>query len=358
MNDQNPQQTENTTNQSKLENVSHKDQLNIIGIFNDISVGMIILNYKKKDILFSNKYFKSIPSSRVKIILENIYENLDYNIDIQKNLNIRQEIEIKEKGRSYLYGFSIYQINRENITAFISEIASKSVYFESKQDNIFYDKFSELISEIAHEMGNPLSGINTSLQVLLHNISSWPPEKIEDYIKRTINEINRLAVFLKRIREVSNENSLEMKITNLHMLIHQVFIQNEDLLKENKIKFYNEIEEDIEVFIDEGAFYQIILNLLTNSINILTPHKKIKIYVEEKDDYFIKLVYRNNGKPIPEESLQKIFYPLYTTREEGRGIGLAVSQKLMTRMGGTMKAILPEDGVGAKFILYIPNRPK
>jgi signal transduction histidine kinase len=82
------------------------------------------------------------------------------------------------------------------------------------------------------------------------------------------------------------------------------------------------------------------------------------IYVEEKDDFFIKLIYRNNGKSIPEESLKKIFYPLYTTREEGKGIGLAVSQKLMTRMGGTMKAISPEDGIGAKFVLYIPNKPK
>jgi signal transduction histidine kinase len=219
--------------------------------------------------------------------------------------------------------------------------------------------FSKQVAHLLrHRIGNPLSGINTSLQVLLNNISIWPQEKMEDYIKRTIKEINRLSIFLNRIRVVSNENLLEIKVTNLHKLIQTVFIQNEELLKQKKIKLYNNVEKDIEVFIDEGAFHQIIFNLLNNSIKILQPHEKIEIYVEEKDELFIKLVYRNNGTTIPEELLNKIFYPLYTTTEEGKGIGLAVSKKLMTRMGGTMKAIPPEDGIGAKFMLYVPNRLK
>lgn len=358
MNDQDKKQLKNSISKSEPENYINKERWNIIKIFNDISVGVIILNCEQENISFSNQYFNLIPSARMNIILDKIYNHCRQNKNFPQKFKMRQEIEIREEKKGYLYGFSTYQINRETIVVFISEIASKSVYFESKQENIFYDKLSELISEIAHEMGNPLSGINTSLQVLLHNLSTWPQEKIEDYIKRTVNEINRLSVFLKRMREVSSENSLQMKQINLKQLVQTVYNQNEDLIKQKKIKFCNEVDEDIEVFIDEGAFYQIILNLLNNSINILPPHKKINIYVEDKDDFFVKMIYRNNGKPIPEELLKKIFYPLYTTREEGRGIGLSVSQKLMTRMGGTMKAIPPEDSKGAKFVLYIPNRPK
>jgi signal transduction histidine kinase len=357
MKDQN-QQSKNLTIKSKLASVLNKNQRNIITILNDISVGLIILNFKKRTMVYSNRYFQSIPPLWRKTILRNIYDHFKRSNTILNHLNVRQEIKIKEKNKSYIYGYSIYQIDEETIAVFISEIASKSIYIESQQENIFFDKLSELISEIAHEIGNPLSGINTSLQVLLHNMSLWSQKKIEDYIKRTIKEINRLSIFLKRMREVSNENSMEIKPANLHQLIQTVYTQNEDLLKQKKIKFYNKIEEDIEVLIDEGAFYQIILNLINNSINILTPNKKIEIYVEDKDELFIKLIYRNNGKYIPEELLQKIFYPLYTTRDEGKGIGLAVSQKLITRMGGTMKAIPPDDGVGAKFVLYIPNKIK
>jgi signal transduction histidine kinase len=97
------------------------------------------------------------------------------------------------------------------------------------------------------------------------------------------------------------------------------------------------------------------LNLLKNSIQILERNRVIEIYIESIDEYYIKLVYRNNGPQIPEDSLEKIFSPFYTTKEEGGGIGLSVSLKLMARMGGTIRAEQPSGGEGAKFGIYIPN---
>jgi signal transduction histidine kinase len=157
------------------------------------------------------------------------------------------------------------------------------------------------------------------------------------------------------MREVSDENKLEIKPTNLKKVIDGVLVQNEDLLKQKEITYKNSVEEDIVVSIDEVAFHQIILNLINNSLHILPPAKSIKIDVEEIDEYYVKVVYRNDGVPIPEEQMEKIFSPLFTTKGQRKGIGLAISLKLMTRMGGTMKAVPPEDGIGAKFILYVPN---
>ena len=335
-----------------------KSNTEVIKILDEIPIGMLILNYAEKTILYSNKYFKSIPSAHTKIILENIYNHSAEYTNYQRILNISQEIEIKEEGKRYLYGFSIYQIDRITISAFASEIASKSTYAESRQKNVFYNELLELISEITHEIGNPIAGMKTGLQVLLHNISSWPQEKMENYIKRTLNEIDRLAVFLKRIRDVYNENPLEMKTINLKSHIDNVFRLNEEILKQKEIKFKNMVEENINILIDEVAFSQIIFNLLKNSLQILEPQKEIKIYVEDIDDFYIKLVYRNNGKPIPEKLLEKIFSPFFTTKDREGGIGLPISLKLLTRMGGTMKAAQPEDGKGAKFVIYIPNKIK
>lgn len=53
---------------------------------------------------------------------------------------------------------------------------------------------------------------------------------------------------------------------------------------------------------------------------------------------------------------EKIFMPFFSTKDDGRGMGLDISRKLMSRMGGTIKAEMPEEdeGWGAKFVLYIP----
>jgi len=157
------------------------------------------------------------------------------------------------------------------------------------------------------------------------------------------------------MREVSDEYKLEIKPANLKKVIDGVLLQNEDLLKQKKIEYKNSAAEDIIVSIDEVAFHQIILNLINNSLQILPPGKSIKIEVEDIDEYYVRVVYRNDGDPIPEDQMEKIFSPLYSTKGKRKGIGLAISLKLMTRMGGTMKAVPPEDGIGVKFILYVPN---
>jgi len=325
-------------------------------IFDEINIGFLFINFKKRNLLFANQYFNSLVEKRESFVLEHICNYAELNIDRKPKLNLSQDLQIKSNGRTFLLGFSIYRISGKLIAVLLSEIASKSIYIQSKQENLFYNKFSELVAEISHEIGNPLAGISMSLQVLQLNMASWPQEKINMYIERTINEINRLSIFLKRIRDISNENKLELKTIDLKSIIDDLYHQNQEILKQKRIRFRNLVKDDIFASIDEVAFFQIILNLLKNSIQILESGGEIKLYIESIDEYYIKLVYRNNGPPIPEEVMEKIFSPFYITKDRGGGIGLSISLKLMTRMGGTIRAEQPEGGKGAKFGIYIPNK--
>lgn len=351
-----PKEVGETTSPSLLEKYLKSEGQVIRNILDNISIGILIINYKKRSILFSNNYYDSIaPNYKKDEILGIIYEYIDTNINAQKKLEMSQDMMLKGDGQEYLLSFTTYCVSDDVFVVLLDEISSAIMYFMNKQENKYFNKLSDLIAEMVHEMANPLSGINTSLQVLRHNISNWSIEKITNYVERTINEINRLSEFLARMREVSDENKLEIKPTNLKKIIDGVLFQNDDLLKQQEITYKNMVDEDIIVLIDELAFHQIILNLLNNSLNILNPGNEIKIFVEEIDEFYVRLIYWNNGKPIPEELMVKIFSPLYTTKAQPKGIGLAISLKLITRMGGTMKAISTENGIGAKFVIYVPN---
>jgi signal transduction histidine kinase len=339
-----------------LEAFISQNQSNLKTIFDEINIGILFVNRKKRNLLFANRFFYSLVNTKEEMVLKNIHDYADANINRTPKLNISQDLHIQDNGHTFLLGFSIYGISDGIIAVLLREIGSKSIYIQSRQDNEFFDKVSELVAEIAHEMGNPLSGISMSLQVLQQNVANWPQEKVNMYIERTINEINRLAVFLKRIRDISNENKLEMKTINLKSVIDDLYHQNQEMLKQKKIRFRNMVEDELWISIDEVAFFQIMLNLLKNSLQILKHSNVIRIYVESIDEYYIKLVYRNNGPLIPDEFMEKIFSPFYTTKERGGGIGLSISLKLMTRMGGTIRAEHPDDGKGAKFGIYIPNK--
>lgn len=339
---------------SVLETYFEKEEWAMRKICNLVSTGIVFLNHKKKTTLFCNKHFSTIVKGKGEEIIDRVHTYIDTITDKQKLINQTHEIVYDDDGEEIMLGFTPYYLSDDIIAVFFRDITSRNVFLENKQENLLYDRLSELVAEMAHEIGNPLSGINTSLQVMLHNLSTWPIEKIHSYINRTIDEINRLATFLKRIREVSRENKLNIEKVNLKELIDRVLLQNEEILKQKKINYENSVGDDVNALVDEEAFHRIILNLINNSLQILSPGQKLKIYVDDIDNLFIKLVYCNNGIPIPEDLMERIFSPLYSTKDRGGGIGLAISLKLMTRMGGTMKAVPPEDGIGAKFLMYIP----
>lgn len=347
---------ESTIKRAELMKFLSPDNRILKSIIDEINMGISFLDYKNERLLLCNSYFQSMVQTGESQVIRHITHFIKKNISNPHRFNLSQEIEVRENDRLSVFGFSTYRITDNIIAVLLSEIASKSIYIKSEQENQFYDKLSELVAEIAHEIGNPLSGINMSLQVLGTNINHWPQDKIKSYIDRTINEINRLSVFLKRIRDISNENTLEIKTINLKSIIDDLFQQNQEILKQKKIRFKNRVEKNISVSVDDVALFQIMLNLLKNSLHILKPRDEIQIYVESIDDYYIKLVYRNNGRAIPDDMLDKIFSPFYTTKDPGDGLGLPISLKLMTRMGGTIKAVSPEDGKGAKFVIYIPSK--
>lgn len=329
----------------------------IAKIFQNLPIGVVLYDNNSDSVLYFNDFFRknSLDEKAIfKILTKKIGNNLN-NIEYD---NIGSEISVKCRGRRISIGFSFYHIENGTYIFLLSKISSKTVFFNSKNENIFFDKLSELIAEVAHEIGNPLAGINMSLQVLLNNFTQWPEEKSVEYISRTILEIERLSGFLKSIREMSKETELEMKWVNLHNIVNKLFLQNSDLIRKQKIKIENSIEKDLDIYIDENALYQILLNLLNNSLHVLKPNQKIRLYIEDIDPLYIKFVFRNNGTPIASNIIDKIFSPFFTTKEDGEGIGLAISLKLMTRMGGTIMVETPEDTPGAKFTLYIRNKSK
>jgi len=326
-------------------------------VMDSVPLGMVFLLAAPGSVNRANRYFLELPRYHREYILAYLRDRFLTKPGPYSNRAFVEEIEIIGRdGSKFIYRIISYPVLEEDYVLFVHALSSPSILTQNRQENIFFDQLSEMVAEIAHEIGNPLTAMNTMLQVLQQNLSEWDENKIKDYIGRSISEIQRLNDFLNRIRGISGETALDIRPVGLRMLLRRVFERNQECFRKGSVTFHNLVKPGICVFVDEGALFRILLNLMNNSLNFLKPGQEISVSLSNIQKDFVTMVYTNNGPPIPGADLERIFSPFYTTRQAGEGIGLAISLKLMTRMGGLIKATPPEEGKdGVRFVLYLPR---
>jgi signal transduction histidine kinase len=110
---------------------------------------------------------------------------------------------------------------------------------------------------------------------------------------------------------------------------------------------------------------RVILNLITNGFYAVTEKKKIVengyepmvIVSTRKDGDKIRIVVKDNGNGIPQNILDKIFQPFFTTKPSGQGtgLGLSMSYDIVTKIHGGKIEVETHPGEGTSFIITIPN---
>ncbi|UOK57663.1 ATP-binding protein [Bacillus sp. OVS6] len=97
---------------------------------------------------------------------------------------------------------------------------------------------------------------------------------------------------------------------------------------------------------------QVFINVMKNAIEAMPDGGSLKIRGENKDDLFYQLTFEDNGTGIDEKRLEKLGTPFFTTKEKGIGLGLTISNKIITEHNGEFK-MESELGKGTKVIIRL-----
>jgi len=111
------------------------------------------------------------------------------------------------------------------------------------------------------------------------------------------------------------------------------------------------------IIADEGALKEILFNLLHNAIQAMPFGGKIYISANyQLENRVVQVTVADTGTGIPQDALEKIFEPFYTTKQTGTGLGLSIVKKKLEDMEATIRA--ESNGAGASFTLNFPlNEP-
>ncbi len=207
----------------------------------------------------------------------------------------------------------------------------------------------KLAAGVAHEINNPLTTISLHTQIMLKK--TWD-EKTDSRLKIINNETNRAARIVKRLLEFARQSEPKISSVDINREIDNVLNVLEPQLDRTKIT--TDLEPLPLIMADREQIQQVIMNMLTNSIQSITLDGEIIIKTEAKNDH-IEISITDNGCGIPHDNIGKIFDPFFTTKMpgEGTGLGLSICYGIIKKHNGSID-VKSEIGTGTTFTIRLP----
>lgn len=272
-------------------------------------------------------------------------------IDISQN--IQSENEFMFNGRYYLYSISEIKYEDYKYLIVIEDITDRKL---SQQQILQQNKMialGQLAAGVAHEIRNPIGLIQNYCYILKTYIFNQDPvaensiEVIESSVQRVDKIVNNLLNFSHLENNKLSWLNLRESILNI------VSLENKLILRKN-IEVSVNCNYDIKFFTKQESLNQIILNLLSNSIDSMPCSGKISIDCKI-DNEFLLIDLKDTGTGISPENLERIFNPFFTTKKvgQGTGLGLYIVYNEVQKINGEIQ-VDSELGHGTTFKMKFP----
>jgi len=216
----------------------------------------------------------------------------------------------------------------------ISGIAIFSILtIKSANETLREEKFftiGELASRLAHDIRNPLTIIKTSIDLIKINNDNLTEKDLEK-ISKINNAIYRISRQVENVLDFVRGKPLNLEKHSLQKIVNSVL---EDLPKHDKIEIES-VGEKIDIQCDYEAMKVVIFNIVFNAIQAIKDEGKITI-TSKKTGNNASITIQDDGPGIPEKEMSEIFEPLFTTKQEGTGLGLVSCKSIIEQHGGTI----------------------
>lgn len=218
-----------------------------------------------------------------------------------------------------------------------------------------------LSAGIAHEINNPIAGIQNCLRRISDNPNNM--EQNANYIELMSEAINKIELVVGGLLNFSRKHELEFNAVDLRTVVENVLLLTAFQLERSQIGFSKNYQINLP-FIkgSKNHLEQVVLNLLINAIDSINERNfekfddigEIKINLYQELD-FVKLEIIDNGIGIPVEKINNIFDPFFTMKKikQGTGLGLSVSYNIIAQHKGVIKVSKNAD-FGMCFTIILP----
>ena len=214
----------------------------------------------------------------------------------------------------------------------------------------------EMAKQVAHEIKNPLTPMKLSIQHLENRVKSMDKQETEEMVKRVsktlieqIDNLSKIAGEFSNFAKIPKPLNEKINLNDLMASVHDLFTKRDEM----DFNLYVSIDE-IYVYADRGHLLRLLNNLIKNAIQAIPTERRGRIELKlHKDDKNAIIEIKDNGIGIPEKTRQKVFYPNFTTKNSGTGLGLAMCKNIVESFNGSI-SFQTQNDIGTVFIVRIP----
>ncbi len=222
--------------------------------------------------------------------------------------------------------------------------------------------FEALAAGLAHEIKNPLAGLQGSAELLAREAEGTARE----YAQVIAREAKRVDGLVRELLDLARPAALQTTAVDLHDVLGDVLVLARGLPGAERISFVERYDPSLPpVQGDVEKLTQVILNLVRNAIEAAADVPKPTVQFETgvaslrlrsasgRTRPLARIAVLDNGPGIPESMHNRLFTPFATSKPHGTGLGLAISRRIIEAHGGRME-VKNRPGGGAEASIYVP----
>ncbi|TRZ45721.1 sensor histidine kinase [Robertkochia solimangrovi] len=325
-----------------------------------VDTGILAYSLDSGQVLLQNSAFKEIldvPEFRNVSFLEK--RKSDFYKDVMENYfpeTTALTVLVSRDSVNMLVSNALFKIDEETFKIVAIQDIDETI---DQTESVAWKK---LLSVMTHEIMNSIAPISSLAETLQHHIRQAieKPDEValdREDLEQAIGSIRKrsdgLLMFAKTYRSLHKITELNLRRVYVSELFRNISNLMQPSLQNKSIDLNFKVEDTrLEIDIDTYLIEQVLINLLVNAVDAVDiaakPNIRMKGYQDLRGRVIIEII--DNGKGIPEEILDQIFVPFFTTKKSGSGIGLSLCKQIMILHKGRIQ-IKSKEGVGTRVSL-------
>lgn len=237
-----------------------------------------------------------------------------------------------------------------------------------------------LAASVAHEIGNPLNALHIHLQLMEREVKKLKSDewrvagdkraasrvtrhaspdtadigkKLETYLEVAKGEINRLDYIITQFLGAIRPAPLQMKLASLNEVVGKTLELLRPEIENRGVTVKAKLARNLTATpVDATQLQQVLVNLVKNATQAMTTGGTLTLQTgENSDDVWVSVA--DTGGGIPQEQINRIFEPFYTTKKKGSGLGLMIVQRIVRAHNGRIE-LDSQVGRGTTFRIWLP----